>query len=441
MNISVIGTGYVGLVSGTCLADLGNKVVCVDNNHAKLNTLRKGHCPFFEPGLDEKLEKNIQNDRLNFTDSLESAVKDTSITFIAVGTPPKDCGGADLSAVFAVAKEIVAVIKNKDKTGQPHVLVTKSTVPVGTGRKIMELIKEEGLSSKDIEVVSNPEFLREGSAIYDFFRPDRIVIGGDSREAVDRVAKLYDPLYRLESPVVKTELETSELSKYASNAFLATKISFINEMACLCEKVGADVQHVAKIMGLDGRIGKYFLHAGPGYGGSCFPKDTKALVKIAQEVDYDFKIVRAAEEVNDIQKRTPIVKLEEVFGNELKGKTIGIWGLAFKPETDDLREAPALTLIDYLLEQGCKVKLYDPEAMDNGRGIYQDRVSFVNDSYEAAEGADALVLMTEWHAFRELDLAKIKGLMKRPVFLDMRNIYKPEQVEALGFVYKGIGRK
>ena len=442
MKISVIGTGYVGLVSGTCFADLGNTVICVDNNEEKLKSLKNAKTPFYEPGLDEKLQKNINHGRLTFTNDLENAIKETEITFIAVGTPPKSEGEADISAVFSVTKDIVATIKKyKQNQKTPHIIITKSTVPVGTGRQIIQLIEENGLTSNDIEVASNPEFLREGAALQDFFRPDRIVIGGDNQETLDIIAKLYNPLYRLDSPVVKVSLETSELSKYASNAFLATKISFINEMANLCEKVDADVLKIAKIMGLDGRIGKYFLHSGPGYGGSCFPKDTKALVHIASTVGYDLKTVRAAEDANEFQKKVPIYKLNHYFKNNLEGKTIGILGLAFKPNTDDIREAPALTLIDYLIKQNCKVQVYDPEAMENGKKLYQNQVNFVADSYSAAENADALILMTEWQSFRELDFSELKKIMKKPLFLDMRNIYNSEQVRAQGFDYEGIGRK
>ncbi len=438
MKITVIGTGYVGLVSGTCLSDLGNTVVCVDKNVEKLAILKSGKVPFYEPSLAEKIERNFKAGRLRFTDDLSTAVTDSNLIFIAVGTPPLDAGGADLSDVFSVVNSVIAIVKaSQDKTKK--VLVTKSTVPVGTGRKIMDLISDAGLDSSDLAVLSNPEFLREGSAVYDFFHPDRIVIGSDDEEALDLVSNLYEPLYRNKNPMIRTQLESSELSKYASNAFLATKISFINEMANLCERLGADVKDVSKIMGLDGRIGRYFLHAGPGYGGSCFPKDTKALVKIAEDVGYDLKIVKAAESVNTYQKARVFALLKDKCG-DLKGKTIGILGLAFKPDTDDIREAPSLVVIADLLNSGVKVRVYDPEAMGNGRDMYGRAVTFCESSYDAAQSADALLLMTEWNTFKELDFARLGATMSRKLLLDFRNVYEHGDVAGFGFESYHVGR-
>lgn len=438
MKVAVIGTGYVGLVSGTCFSDLGNSVVCIDNNEEKVNCLKAHQVPFYEPGLESCIATNVKAGRLSFTTTLEDGISDAEFVFIAVGTPPKEDGSADLSAVFGVAKSVIAYMKANPNSGK-KVLVTKSTVPIGTGRKIMKLVEEAGLNSDRLAVLSNPEFLREGSALNDFFRPDRVVIGSDDQDALDRVAKLYDPLYRNNTPVVKTTLETSELSKYASNAFLATKISFINEMANLCDLMGADVKDIAKIMGMDGRIGQYFLHSGPGYGGSCFPKDTQALVQTAGEFDYDLQIVKAAESVNAYQKQISYGVLKDKFG-ALSGKKVALLGLAFKPNTDDIRDSPAIPLIEALLKDGAKVSLFDPEAMDNGMAVLGDSIEFSKNSYEAVEKADAVVLMTEWNAFRELDLEKIKSLMVGDVFVDMRNVYDHSDFKAVGFDYYLIGR-
>lgn len=441
MNITCIGTGYVGLVTGTCFAELGNTVICVDNNVQKLEQLERHESPFYEPGLAERIERNRTAGRLHFTDDISSAVLKSDLVFIAVGTPSDDTGAADLSAVFAVAKAVIQTIK-RSLDSKFRVLVTKSTVPVGTGQKIQHLVTEAGLTDEQLSVVSNPEFLREGSAIYDFFHPDRIVLGGNSATALEKVAALYDPLNLNETPIVKTSLNSSELSKYAANAFLATKISFINEMANLCEAVNADVQDVARIMGMDKRIGKFFLHPGPGYGGSCFPKDTKALVKIGEEYGETLSIVAAVDDRNDQQKTRHLAILKQVFNNDLSGKTITLLGASFKPETDDIREAPALKIIETLLEEGCKIQLFDPQAMPNCKAYFKDNtaVSFHNDSYDAALNADALLLVTEWNVFRELDLDKLKTNMKGTLFCDLRNVYYPETLRKHGFLPYTLGK-
>jgi UDPglucose 6-dehydrogenase len=437
MKVAVIGTGYVGLVSGTCFSDLGNSVICVDNNADKVATLQSNEVPFYEPGLDACMKRNSEADRLTFTTSTKEAVIDSEVVFIAVGTPPKENGTADLSAVFSVAEDIIDTVKTESNP-PVRVLVTKSTVPVGTGRQIMALIEKAGLSDL-LLVASNPEFLREGSAMNDFFRPDRVVIGSDSDEALDKVANLYAPLYRNKTPIIKTTLETSELSKYASNAFLATKISFINEMACLCDDMGADVRDIANIMGMDGRIGKYFLHPGPGYGGSCFPKDTQALIQTSAKLGYDLKIVKAAENVNKLQKNIAFNKTQELLG-DLSGKTIGVLGLAFKPNTDDIRDSSSIELINALLKAKASVRLYDPEALEQGKRVWGDKIEYCKNSYDVSEGADALVLMTEWNAFRELDLERMKQLMTGNVFIDMRNVYEHADFQRVGFNYYLIGR-
>lgn len=437
MKVAVIGTGYVGLVSGTCFSDLGNSVICVDNNAEKVQVLQNHEVPFFEPGLDTCMKRNSQADRLTFTTSTKEAVIDSEVVFIAVGTPPKENGTADLSAVFSVVQDVIDTVKTESNPSL-RVLVTKSTVPVGTGRQIMKTIEKEGLSDL-ILVASNPEFLREGSAMHDFFRPDRVVIGSDSQVALDKIANLYAPLYRNKTPIVKTTLETSELSKYASNAFLATKISFINEMACLCDKMGADVRDIANIMGMDGRIGQYFLHPGPGYGGSCFPKDTQALIQTSAKLGYDLKIVKAAENVNKKQKSIASSKVIEFLG-DVTGKTVGVLGLAFKPNTDDVRDSSSIELINDLLKLKAKVKVYDPEAMGHGRAMWGDKVVFCKNSYEVSADADAIVLMTEWNAFRELDLARIKALMSGDVFIDMRNVYDHDDFRPHGYRFYLIGR-
>ncbi len=437
MQISVIGTGYVGLVTGTCFSDLGNVVLCVDQDHSKIESLTAGKVPFYEPGLTELIHRNFESGRLKFGTSLSDAFKNSDMIFIAVGTPSTSDGQADTSSVFSVVEQLATYLKSsKDR----KILVTKSTVPVGTGRKIVKLLADKGLSDDRVSVLSNPEFLREGSAIEDFLRPDRIVIGGGNDASVDSLASLYAPLYRLDSPIIKTSLETAELSKYAANAFLATKISFINEMANLCDRLSADVRDISKIMGTDGRIGKYFLHPGPGYGGSCFPKDTTALIHIAETVGYDLKIVKAVEEVNAFQKRFVAKELSGHFPDGLSGRVFGILGLAFKPNTDDIREAPALTIIQDLLDKGASIQIYDPEAMENGRKLFGKKITFAADPYAVADHADGVILVTEWNVFRELDLIRLKSTMKSPLFLDLRNVYSPKQLRSAGFDYYVIGR-
>ncbi len=440
MKIMVVGTGYVGLVTGICLADLGNFVTCVDSDLEKLTVLKGGKSPFYEPGLEERLKRNSDAGRLTFTSSIRDAFKETDIFFNAVGTPPQESGESDLSYVYSVVNEFFDVYKELG-VQDFKVLVTKSTVPVGTGQEIVAIRDSYGISDDQVAIVSNPEFLREGTAIYDFFHPDRIVIGSSNEQALDIIQELYSPLYRSETPVVRTSLQTSELSKYASNAFLATKISFINEMANLCELTGADVSDISKIMGMDGRIGKYFLHPGPGYGGSCFPKDTKALVHLSEKLGYDLKVVAAVEEVNDHQKKRVMSYILDYFNHDLTGKTFAVLGLSFKPNTDDVREASSLVIIESLLNQGANVKAFDPEVNFLSEFDDYDGFSIVGDSYEASESADAIILVTEWNMFRELDLKRLKSVMNQPVFFDLRNVYSPKKLEDAGFDAYVVGRK
>lgn len=435
MHVTVIGTGYVGLVAGAGLADFGLQVICVDKIKEKIDLLKNGEIPFYEPGLKELVERNISNGRLSFSTDLASSVKLSLVIFIAVGTPSKDDGTVDLSAVETVAREIGKTIDDY------KVVITKSTVPVGTNRRIKEIIEKEAPSGITVDVVSNPEFLREGSAVEDFMRPNRVVLGSDSEKALAIVKDIYRPLYLIETPFVITNLETAEMIKYASNAFLATKISFINEVANLCEAVGADVHHVAKAMGLDKRIGPKFLHPGPGFGGSCFPKDTKAFAAIGQEFGSPVKIVEAVIEVNENQKRRSINKVKEMLKDQVAGSTIAVLGLSFKPNTSDIREAPAITLVDDLLKEGAKVKAYDPAAQEEFKRLFaEDKVHYAKDPYEAAEGADVVVVVTEWNEFRNLDLIRLKEMMNQAKIVDLRNVYDPKKVKALGFDYVGIGR-
>lgn len=432
MHIGVIGTGYVGLVTGACFAEFGVYVTCVDKDEQKIQALEKGIVPFYEPGLDELVKRNVKQGRLKFTTSIGEAADSALVLFIAVGTPPKEDGSADLSYIDEAAREIAAHMDSY------KVIVTKSTVPVGTGNRIRQIIEKNLKSNNNFDIVSNPEFLREGAAIEDFMRPNRVVIGADSQQAIAIIKDLYQPLYLIETPFVITSIETSELIKYASNSFLAVKISFINEIAVLCEKIGADVKMVAKGMGLDHRIGPKFLHAGPGFGGSCFPKDTKAILKIAEEHGVDLGIVRGAIAANENQKHIAFEKIKTAMG-DLKGKVIAILGISFKPNTDDIRDAPSIYIIERLLKEGARVMAYDPVAMDNARQILPG-VAFCEDAYDAAKGADALVIVTEWNQFRNLDMKRIKGLVAQPLFFDFRNIYEPEKVRALGFKYFATGR-
>lgn len=432
MHISVIGTGYVGLVTGTCFAEFGNDVICVDIDAEKIKNLQNGKIPIYEPGLEDLVAKNLREQRLAFTTDLKVAVEKSLVIFIAVGTPAKHDGSADLKFVEEVAKEVAGYFNGY------KVIVNKSTVPVGSGQWLAKVIQQNLQQKCTFSVVSNPEFLREGSAIEDFLRPNRVVIGAESSEAIAIMKELYSPLYLIETPFVITNLESAELIKYASNAFLATKVSFINEIANLCDLVGADVHHVALGMGLDNRIGKKFLHPGPGYGGSCFPKDTQALIQVAQQHDYDFQILRATVRVNEQQPQFMINKIKTVVG-DLKNKTLGVLGLSFKPNTDDMRAAPAVEIINVLLKEGAKIKAYDPVAMENAKKILP-HIIYCQDTYEAAKDCDALIFVTEWNQFRSLDLDKVKRLMKSPTVVDLRNIYHPEKMREKGFNYTSVGR-
>jgi len=433
MKIAVVGSGYVGLVLGACLAENGNTVACVDKDESKVALLKGGKIPIYEPGLEEMVVRNQHEDRLTFTTDLAASVRASAIVFIAVGTPQGEDGAADLQHVLAVAK---AIGQAMDKY---TVVVDKSTVPVGTARRVRDTIAAE--TRQTFSVVSNPEFLKQGAAIEDFMKPDRVVIGveeGDER-AAGLMKELYGPFTRTGAPILTMSTSSAELCKYAANSILATRISFMNEIANVCELVGADVDHVRKAIGSDRRIGTSFLFPGVGYGGSCFPKDTQALLKSAHDRGYDFKILRAVEEVNDRQKERLVDKIEAYFPN-VSGRTIAIWGLAFKPRTDDMREAPAIPIIERLLARGVKVKAYDPAAAPVARGLFGNRIELCEKSYEALNGADALAVVTEWNEFREPDFAKMQSLMKAPVVFDGRNIYSPEHMRALGFTYFSIGR-
>lgn len=433
MHIAIIGTGYVGLVTGACFAEFGNFVTCVDKDTEKIERLKEGIIPFYEPGLEDLVRRNVKEKRLEFTTEIDRAVEDSLVIFIAVGTPPRGDGSANLEYVEEVAREIAKNMKNY------KVIVTKSTVPVGTGMRIRKIIEENQERRVNFDIVSNPEFLREGSAIEDFMRPNRVVIGAESDAAISIMKDLYRPLYLLETPFVITDIVTAELIKYATNSFLATKISFINEMSALCEAVGANVNVLAKAMGLDGRIGPKFLHAGIGFGGSCLPKDTKALLKIAEEVGVNLRIVRASVEANQWQRERLCNKIIEILESKGADLIVGILGLSFKPNTDDIREAPSLYLIGRFLERGFKVKAYDPAAIENTRKIYPE-IEYASDAYETAKETDAIVIVTEWNQFRNLDLERIKRSMKDFYFFDLRNVYEPNKVRALGFKYYSVGR-
>jgi UDPglucose 6-dehydrogenase len=431
LNIAVIGTGYVGLVTGACLADFGNDVTCVDVDAEKIARLNEGEITIFEPGLDGLVDKNRDEGRLRFTTDIGDAVRWARALFIAVGTPPGEDGSADLTHVRQVASTIAEHVNG------PKLVITKSTVPIGTGTVLESIFAEKGCGDL-ISVLSNPEFLREGSAIEDFMRPDRVVIGASDEESIELMKEIYGPLHSLEFPFVVTNVESAELIKYASNGFLATKISFINEIATLCEYFGADVQAVAKGMGLDSRIGPRFLQAGPGYGGSCFPKDVSAAVEIARRAGSPFRILEAVLEVNQGIKQRMVEKVSETLG-ETSGATVGILGLSFKPETDDIRESPATTIIEGLQQRGAVIRAYDPEAMDNAATILRD-VAFCTDAYEVARGCDVLVIVTEWNEFRALNFEKLKAVMNRPLLVDLRNIYDPHRVAEKGFDYISVGR-
>ena len=432
MQIAVIGTGYVGLVTGAGLADFGNDVTCVDIDVSKIDALKQGKIPIYEPGLDTLVSKNVQEGRLNFTTDLPNSIRAARAIFIAVGTPPRPDGSADLRYVEDVARAIAQHMNG------PKLVITKSTVPIGTGRMIEGILAQAG-NGYTASVVSNPEFLREGSAIEDFMKPDRVVVGASDRESVELMKEIYAPLHSLEIPFVVTNVESSELIKYASNGFLATKISFINEIAVLCEKIGGDVHDVAIGMGLDSRIGPKFLQAGPGFGGSCFPKDTLAVADIARQYDYNFQIIEAVLRVNHDIKERMVDKVAEALG-DANGKTVGLLGLAFKPETDDMRDSPTIPLIAGLQKRGAAIRAYDPQAMDNARTMFEN-VTFCRDAYDAAKDADVLVIATEWNEFRALNLARIKSLVRQPLIVDLRNVYDPQRMKTEGFRYFSVGRK
>jgi UDPglucose 6-dehydrogenase len=439
MKIAVIGTGYVGLVTGTCLAETGNHVTCVDNNPAKIDLLKAGGIPIYEPGLEELVKRNAHDGRLTFTTDLVAAVRAARLIFIAVGTPMSKEGDADLSAVWAVSTAIGNALKDLPP-GQPgdRVVIVKSTVPVGTNRGVMERLQAAGAGH--VDCASNPEFLKEGAAINDFMKPDRVVVGVRHAAVGDVLHELYKPFLRTERPFIVMSPESSEMTKYAANAMLATKISFINEMANLCDRVGANINDVRKGMGHDQRIGFQFLFPGPGYGGSCFPKDVQAIIAMGRHTQLPLTLMTSVDTVNDAQKQVLFKKIAFHFKNELKGKTIAVWGLAFKPQTDDIREAPALVLIDALLAAGAKVRAHDPEAMANVKAIYGDKIAYAEKPYDTLDGADGLALVTEWKEFQAPDFGEMKKRMKGHAVFDGRNIYDEKSMETLGFAYYGIGR-
>ena len=432
MHIAVIGSGYVGLITGACFAEFGLNVTCVDNDEKKIKSLKKGTVPFYEPGLEELLQNNIKAGRITFTSNIAEAVESSLVIFIAVGTPPRGDGSADMKYVEGVAKEIAQHINSY------KVIVTKSTVPVGTGEKIKEIISKNLREHVDFDVVSNPEFLREGAGIEDFMRPNRVVIGTSSDQATAIMKDLYSPLYLIEAPIIITDVKTAELIKYASNAFLATKISFINEIANLCESVNADVHMVARSMGLDRRIGPKFLHAGPGFGGSCFPKDTRALQQIGKKNRVKLGVIDAVVKANELQKEKAVKKITSAMG-KVRGKTISVLGLSFKPNTNDIREAPSLFIIRSLIKEGVKIRAFDPVAMPDAKAELP-KIMYCKDPYLAVRGADAVVIVTEWNQLRNLDLGKIKKAMKGKYFFDLRNIYQPEKLINMGFQYHCVGR-
>lgn len=432
MKITVIGTGYVGLVAGACLADMGNNVICVDNNEDKLKKLENGIIPIYEPGLEELVKSNVAENRLNFTSNIDMAVKKSEVCFIAVGTPQDEDGSADLHYVLGVAEEIAKAMNGY------KVIVDKSTVPVGTAEKVAEIIKEH--TNFDFNVVSNPEFLKQGNAVDDFLSPDRVVIGSNSEKATAIMQEIYSPFFRTGNRVIVMDVKSAEMTKYASNSFLATKISFMNEIAQLCEKVGANAEMVRVGMSTDSRIGNKFLFPGLGYGGSCFPKDVKALIKTGADNGIDMNIIKSADETNKQQRQLFINKIIAKFGEDLTGRTFAVWGLAFKPKTDDMREAPAITIINDLLNRGAKVQAYDPKAMNSAKYHFQERITYAKSSYEALNNADALLLLTEWNEFRRPDMDRIKELLKEPVIFDGRNQYNMERTVQRGFEYVCVGK-
>ena len=433
MRICVVGTGYVGLVAGACLAEMGNDVLCVDNNEQKIKELLKGNIPIYEPVLEELIKANVRENRLNFTTNLSEAVNNSLICFIAVGTPQGDDGSCDLSYVFGVAEEIA-----KSMT-EYKVIVNKSTVPVGTAEKVKNIVKS--ITNYEFDVVSNPEFLKQGAAVDDFLKPDRVIIGSDSQKATEIMQELYSPFLRTGNPVIIMDVKSAEMSKYAANSFLATKISFINELANICETVGADIEQVRIGMSSDRRIGSQFLFPGLGYGGSCFPNDVKALIKVAHDSGVPSKILEAADNINKQQREIFIDKIIRHFNGDLKGKTFALWGLAFKPRTNDMREAPAFTIIERLLDAGANIQAYDPKAMEEAKLLIGDSVKYAQNSYDALSNADALILVTEWNEFRRPDFERIKKLLKNPVIFDGRNQYEPKRMQERGFEYICIGKQ
>jgi len=432
MKLAVIGTGYVGLVVGACFAETGNEVICVDRDKAKIRLLNKGKIPIYEPGLEELVRRNRAEKRLTFVTGLPEAVKAADVVFIAVGTPMGEDGSADLQHVLAAAREI-----GRSMNGY-KVIVDKSTVPAGTAAKVRDVIKKE--TRHPFSVVSNPEFLKQGAAVEDFLKPDRVVIGADDDRAARIMTDLHSPFTRTGAPIMVMDTTSAEISKYAANAMLATRISFMNEMANVCEKFGADVDQVRKAIASDRRIGSAFLFSGIGYGGSCFPKDVQAMVKFAADKKYRFRVLEAVEQVNELQKLRLLEKLEKQFGKSLKGKTIAVWGLAFKPRTDDMREAPAIPLIEGLIKRGAKVRAFDPVARDVAKKIFGSRITYAKHAYDTLKGADALLVVTEWNEFREPDFSRVKKLMKQPLIFDGRNIFSPSHIRGLGFTYHSIGR-
>jgi UDPglucose 6-dehydrogenase len=431
MKIAVVGTGYVGLVAGACFAENGNDVICVDKDEAKVRLLRRGRMPIYEPGLEEIVRRNADEKRLTFTTMLNRAVRQSTIIFIAVGTPQGEDGSADLQHVLGVARDVARAMNGY------KVIVDKSTVPVGTAARVREIVRRE--TTHPFSVVSNPEFLKQGAAIEDFLKPDRVVVGAEDPRAAELMKELYAPFTRTGAPIMVMDCASAELCKYAANALLATKISFMNEIANVCEIYGANVDEVRKAVGSDRRIGPSFLFPGVGYGGSCFPKDVKAMLRFAADKRYDFKILDAVEAVNQRQKEKLVARMEQHFGS-VKGKTIALWGLAFKPRTDDMREAPAITIIEKLLASGARVQAYDPEANKVAKGIFGSRIQLVEKSYDALKGADGLAIVTEWGEFREPDFPRMRKLLREPVVFDGRNLYTPEQMRAQGFTYYSIGR-
>jgi UDPglucose 6-dehydrogenase len=433
MHIAVIGTGYVGLVTGACFAEFGVEVTCVDVDKNKIEKLNMGIIPIYEPGLDSLVEKNSAAGRLHFTTDIKSAVENALVVFLAVGTPPREDGSPDMSFYRQAAKDVA------DAMNGYKVIVTKSTVPIGTGKWLRNFIGENLSVQTNFGIASNPEFLREGAAIGDFMRPDRVVIGSNDEDAIAVMKDLYRPLYLIETPIVITSLEAAELIKYAANAFLATKITFINEIANLCDAIGCDVHEVARGMGMDNRIGRKFLHPGPGYGGSCFPKDTRALTAVADQFGVETRIVDAVIEANERQREAMIPKIEKLVG-DLNGKQIGVLGLSFKPETDDMRESPAVDVIKMMVSRGARVRAYDPVAINEAKHCLESGVEFASDEYDAIRGADALVIITEWNQFRALDMKRVKELLRSPKIADLRNVYEPADMREMGFEYVGVGR-